>query len=154
MGSLSKLASLSLFLLKWEITDLPSEECLRKKCLDVPAVPDSNLAQSQPSTPASSFLCTWTNLSYKGPDHKSSRIFKSYGLWVSLQILSSAVAAGKQPGGVTKANGHHSVPIKLYLHSQVRGQRWPVGHSSPSLVFLHKMLDCLIICLQNWIKIS
>lgn len=77
MGSLSKLASLSLFLLKWEITDLPSEECLRKKCPDVPAVPDSNLAQSQPSTPASSFLCTWTNLSYKGQDHKSSRIFKS-----------------------------------------------------------------------------
>ena len=71
MGSLSKLASRSLFLLKWEITDLPSEEYLRRKCPDVPAVPNSNLAQSRPSTSACSFLCTWTNLSYKGPDHKS-----------------------------------------------------------------------------------
>ena len=153
MGSLSKLASRSLFLLKWEITDLPSEECLRRKCPDVPAVPNSNLAQSRPSTSACSFLCTWTNLSYKGPDHQSFRLCSSYSLWVSLQILSSAIAAGKQPEGVTKTNGHHSVPIKLYVHSQV-GQRWPVGHSSQSLFFLHKMLDCHIICLQNWIKIS
>ena len=31
-----------------------------------------------------------------------------------LQILSSAIAAGKQPEGITKRNGHRSVPVKLF----------------------------------------
>lgn len=150
MGSLSELASLSLFLLEWEITDRPSEECLRRRCPDVPAVPN----RAEPQHLLVLFSVPGRTCSTKG---QMRNLLSFTGHKVSgslLQILSSAIAAGKQPEGITKRNGHRSVPVKLYLHSQVGGRIRSVGCSSQSLVFLHKMLDCHIICLQNWIKIS